>query len=124
MESADGDIGKRIPIARSTNLPVALQALRDYIVKAGGFVTQGEILEILSDALLVAFKLAGPMLIVSIGIGLVVAIFQAATQIHEQTLTFVPKVVVIALMLLFMGSWMIAVLSEFMQRLFLVMTNL
>lgn len=73
---------------------------------------------------MVAFKLAGPMLIVSVLIGLVVAIFQAATQIHEQTLTFVPKVIVLSLMLLFMGSWMIAIFKDFVGRLFMIMMNL
>ncbi len=81
-------------------------------------------MEILKEALLVAFKIAGPILAVSIVIGLVVAIFQAATQIHEQTLTFVPKVLAISVILLAFGSWMIAMLSDFMQRLFALMANL
>ncbi|RPF48403.1 flagellar biosynthetic protein FliQ [Hydrogenoanaerobacterium saccharovorans] len=87
-------------------------------------MTQGAALDILKEALLIAFKLAGPMLAVSIIVGLVIAIFQAATQIHEQTLTFVPKVIVISLILLFLGSWMITMLSEFMQRLFSIMAGL
>lgn len=87
-------------------------------------MSQGQVLQILSDALMVAFKLAGPLLLVSVLIGLVVAIFQAATQIHEQTLTFVPKVLVLSLMLLFMGSWMITTFSEFISRLFAMMMNL
>ena len=60
-------------------------------------MTQGDVLAILQDSLLVALKLAAPMLVASIAIGLVIAIFQAATQIHEQTLTFVPKVLVLSL---------------------------
>ena len=87
-------------------------------------MSQGQVLQILSDALMVAFKLAGPLLLVSVLIGLVVAIFQAATQIHEQTLTFVPKVLVLSLMLLFMGSWMITTFEEFINRLFAMMMNL
>ena len=63
-------------------------------------MTQGEVLAVFQEALLVAMKISAPLLIASIAIGLVVAIFQAATQIHEQTLTFVPKVLVIALMLI------------------------
>ena len=65
-----------------------------------------------------SFKLAAPILIASIVIGLLVAIFQAATQIHEQTLTFVPKVLVIALMLLVLGSWMIRIVTEFFNMIF------
>lgn len=87
-------------------------------------MTQGEVLGIFQEAILVAMKLAGPLLIVSIVIGLIVAVFQAATQIHEQTLTFVPKVLAIALLLLIMGSWMITMLSEFINHLFSLMVGL
>ncbi len=87
-------------------------------------MTQGEVLGIFQEAILVAMKLAGPLLIVSIVIGLIVAVFQAATQIHEQTLTFVPKVLAIALLLLIMGSWMITMLSEFINHLFSLMAGL
>ncbi len=87
-------------------------------------MTQGQILTILTDALMVSLKLAGPMLLVSVLIGLIVAIFQAATQIHEQTLTFVPKLICIAFLLLFTGSWMMTVFSEFVDRIFIIMRNL
>ena len=87
-------------------------------------MTQGEVLGVFQEALIVALKMAGPLLLVSIVIGLVVAIFQAATQIHEQTLTFVPKVLVIALLLLASGSWMITLLTEFVQKLFSIMASL
>ena len=63
-------------------------------------MSASDVLSILSEGFLVAFKIAGPLLIASIVIGLIVAIFQAATQIHEQTLTFVPKLIIIALILL------------------------
>lgn len=79
---------------------------------------------VFQEALLVALKLAGPLLVVSIVIGLVVAIFQAATQIHEQTLTFVPKVLVIALMLIAMGSWMMTLMNDLVQHLFSLMARL
>lgn len=81
-------------------------------------MTQADILDLFMNAMYVSFKLAAPLLIASILIGLIVAIFQAATQIHEQTLTFVPKVIVIALMLLLLGSWMITVISEFFTMIF------
>ena len=87
-------------------------------------MTQGDVLAILQDSLLVALKLAAPMLVASIAIGLVIAIFQAATQIHEQTLTFVPKVMVIALLLIIMGSWMMTLMDDLVQRLFQIMTRL
>ncbi len=75
-------------------------------------------MDILQGALLVALKLSAPLLLVSIAIGLVVAIFQAATQIHEQTLTFVPKVLAIALLLLVLGSWMMTVMNDYVNELF------
>lgn len=81
-------------------------------------MTQGQALDILKEALLVALKLAGPMLILSIVIGLLVSVFQAATQIHEQTLTFVPKLLIIAVLLLVSGSWMIETMQEFVYWLF------
>lgn len=84
----------------------------------GEIITQGRVLQIFQEAILLSLKLAAPLLIVSIVIGLVVAIFQAATQIHEQTLTFVPKILAIALLLLVLGSWMITLLSDFMVSLF------
>ena len=87
-------------------------------------MTQGDVLAILQDSLLVALKLAAPMLVASIAVGLVIAIFQAATQIHEQTLTFVPKVLVIALLLIIMGSWMMTLMDDLVQRLFQIMTRL
>ena len=81
-------------------------------------MTQSDVLDRLMNAMYAAFKLAAPVLIASIVIGLIVAIFQAATQIHEQTLTFVPKVIVIALMLLVLGSWMINIIQEFFTMIF------
>ncbi len=75
-------------------------------------------MEILQGAILVALKLTAPLLIVSIAIGLVVAIFQAATQIHEQTLTFVPKILAIAVLLLVLGSWMMTVMNDYVNELF------
>ena len=79
-------------------------------------MTQGDVLAILQDSLLVALKLAAPMLVASIAIGLVIAIFQAATQ--------VPKVLVIALLLIIMGSWMMTLMDDLVQRLFQIMTRL
>ena len=83
-----------------------------------------QVMEIMKEALLVAFEIAGPLLIISIAVGLLVAIFQAATQIHEQTLTFVPKLIVIALVLLALGSWMSKVMNEFVVELFAIMAAL
>ncbi|MEF9975908.1 MAG: flagellar biosynthesis protein FliQ [Oscillospiraceae bacterium] len=85
---------------------------------------QGQVMDIFREALIVCLKLAGPMLIISIVIGLLVSIFQAATQIHEQTLTFVPKLIVIALLLLLTGQWMIQVMQDFVTYLFNIIATL
>lgn len=87
-------------------------------------MTPESVMDLFREGILVSLKLVAPMLIVSIVIGLVIAIFQAATQIHEQTLTFAPKLLAIAIILLVMGSWMIQLLAEFMQRLFQLMIGL
>ncbi|MCL1804939.1 MAG: flagellar biosynthesis protein FliQ [Clostridiales bacterium] len=76
-------------------------------------MTQGDVVIYLRSALWTVMKLAAPLLLVSLALGLLVAIFQAATQIHEQTLTFVPKVVGIAFLLLILGNWMLTNLTDF-----------
>lgn len=87
-------------------------------------MTSAQVMSVFQDAIMTALKLSAPMLIISIVVGLIVAIFQAATQIHEQTLTFVPKVAAIAALLLMTGSWMIAVMVEFFQGIFALMAGI
>jgi flagellar biosynthetic protein FliQ len=67
---------------------------------------------------------AAPMLIVALVVGLLVSIFQAATQINEQTLTFVPKIVAVFITLLIFGSWVIKIVTVFTIGLFDVMATL
>ena len=86
-------------------------------------MTTEQVMEVMKEAMLVAFEMAGPLLILSIIVGLIVAVFQAATQIHEQTLTFVPKLIVIAVVLLATGSWMLNTFDGFVQRLFEIMAS-
>lgn len=81
-------------------------------------MNQGQVMEIFREALTITFMLAAPILIGSLAIGLIIAILQAATQVSEQTLTFVPKLLTIGAMLLILGPWMITQLSEFAVRLF------
>jgi flagellar biosynthetic protein FliQ len=68
--------------------------------------------------------IAGPLLIGSILIGLTISIFQATTQIQEQTLTFVPKIVAIFIMIVVFGPWMLNILLAFTQNLFTIMARL
>lgn len=60
-----------------------------------------------------ALKLVGPVLIAGLVVGVVIGILQAATQIQEQTLAFVPKLAVMILVLLALGPWMITILTDF-----------
>lgn len=68
-------------------------------------------------AILTAFYIAGPILIVSMVVGIIVSVLQATTQINEQTLTFVPKLIAIAISLLIFGSWMLTKAVEFTKYL-------
>lgn len=69
------------------------------------------------EAMIVAIKLTAPILLPSLAVGLIVAMFQAATQINEATLTFVPKVIVICLVLLVMGPGMLQMFVDYFQSL-------
>ena len=86
-------------------------------------MTQEIAMEIFTAAIGLAFKLAAPMLLLAMAIGLTIAIFQAATQIQEQTLTFAPKAVTIALALLIAGPWMTAEIIDFMSFIFTKMAE-
>ena len=74
--------------------------------------------EVLRSALIVTLKLGGPMLILSMLVGVIIAIFQAVTQIHEQTLSFILKLVVVVAVLLIGGGWMLETLMEFTKEIF------
>lgn len=69
-------------------------------------------------AIQVILMCAAPMLLAGMALGLIVSIFQAATQINEQTLTFIPKIVAVFLTLLIFGPWMIKVLVTFTTGLY------
>ena len=74
--------------------------------------------DILRDAVGVAIKLGGPMLVLSMLVGVVVAIFQAVTQIHEQTIGFVLKLIIVVGVLLVAGGWMMDTLQDYTREIF------
>ena len=74
--------------------------------------------DVLREAVSVALKLGGPMLILSMLVGVVIAIFQAVTQIHEQTISFMLKLIVVILVLLIGGSWMLTTLQDYTKEIF------
>ena len=81
-------------------------------------MSENLIIGIVQDALMTAVKIVGPILIVSIVVGLIISIFQATTQIQEQTLTFVPKLIAIGLTGLLLASFMSRTMVEFTERIF------
>ncbi|MDR0490931.1 MAG: flagellar biosynthesis protein FliQ [Oscillospiraceae bacterium] len=81
-------------------------------------LSQGEVINILKDAIYTVILSAAPMLIVAIVVGLIVSIFQATTQINEQTLAFVPKIVAVLLALLIFGGFIFSNIGGFVTRLF------
>ena len=81
-------------------------------------MTNGQISDLMYEVFVMAIRLAGPPPILSMLIGILISIIQAATQIHEQTLTFVPKLLVIGIVLVFTGSSMLTALQEFTVRIF------
>lgn len=78
----------------------------------------GDIGDIMYQLFVLAVQLAGPVLVISMLVGILIAILQAATQIHEQTLTFVPKLLVIGIILLVSGSNMLRTLQDFTISIF------
>lgn len=70
------------------------------------------------EAIMLTLMVSAPMLILGLVVGLAIAIFQAVTQIHEMTLTFVPKIVAVGLALLICFPWIINMLVGFTTRLF------
>ena len=87
-------------------------------------MTETYVLSFAQNAVMVALILAAPVLIVSLVIGSIISLFQAATQINEVTLTFIPKMIGIGLILAIMGSWMAQQLLAFTTAIFTNLPNM
>ena len=87
-------------------------------------VSQSEIISVLTDAITTVVLSAAPMLIVAMVVGLIVSVFQATTQINEQTLAFVPKIVCVMLTLLLFGGYIFSRIGGFVTRLFDTMNRI
>lgn len=87
-------------------------------------MTESMIISILKDALQTGIMVAAPILITATLVGLMIAIFQATTQIQEQTLTFVPKILISSLVGLLAGSWMLHMVISFTKRIFEIIANI
>jgi len=81
-------------------------------------MSEGAIVSLGRDAVLTVLLVAAPMLLAGLGVGLLVSLFQATTQIQEQTLTFIPKIVAVLVALVVFGAWMLRTLVEFTMRVF------
>ncbi|MEQ2579342.1 flagellar biosynthetic protein FliQ [Hominiventricola aquisgranensis] len=81
-------------------------------------MTNGEVLDLMYEVFVLAVQLGGPVLFISMLVGVLISIIQAATQIHEQTITFVPKLLVIGIILVFTGGNMLETLQDFTVRIF------
>ena len=84
-------------------------------------MTNGEVADLMYEVFVLVVQLAGPLLVISMLVGVLISVLQAATQIHEQTITFVPKLLVIGLILVFTGSKMLQTLQDFTIRIFELM---
>lgn len=81
-------------------------------------MNEAMILDVFAEAIQLILMLSAPMLVTALIVGLVISVFQATTQIQEQTLAFVPKVLAIFMMLMFAGPWLLNTMVTFTTELF------
>lgn len=80
-------------------------------------MSDNDVMHIAVQAMIIGAKLAAPILIVSLVMGFLISLLQSVTQVQEMTLTFVPKLVAVAIILLFLGNWMMHEMVTFTQTL-------
>ncbi|MGO9752775.1 MAG: flagellar biosynthesis protein FliQ [Solirubrobacteraceae bacterium] len=81
-------------------------------------MNQDTVVSLATQAMTLAMEVAGPMLLVGLCVGLVVSLFQAVTQIQEQTLSFIPKIVGLAVLIVILGPWMLGQLVTYATNLY------
>ena len=79
--------------------------------------------DVMREAVGVAIKLSSPMLLLSMLVGMIVAVLQAVTQIHEQTISFILKLIVVVLVLLVGGGWMLETLQDYIRQIFMIIAS-
>lgn len=87
-------------------------------------MNQDTVVNLASQAMSLALKVAGPLLLVGLVVGLLVSIFQAVTQIQEQSLTLIPKIVGIAVVVVLLGPWMLGQLVSYTTNLYTAIPTL
>lgn len=80
-------------------------------------ITQDAVLDIAREAIYTIVIVSAPMLLVALVVGLIISIFQTVTSIQEQTLTFVPKILAVFLVMIIAGSWMLNTILELITEL-------
>ena len=81
-------------------------------------MSDADVTEIAAHTMMVAAKVAAPILLTALLVGFAISLFQAATQIQEQTLSFVPKIIAVAIALVLTGNWVLSELVSFTESLF------
>ena len=81
-------------------------------------MTEGQVVDVARETLWIIIKVASPLLVVSLIVGLMISIFQTVTSIQEQTLTFVPKLLAIFLVIMLTGNWIMNTIVAFMVELY------
>ncbi|MDD4799121.1 MAG: flagellar biosynthesis protein FliQ [Clostridia bacterium] len=81
-------------------------------------MSASDVLVIGREAVMTGLAIASPFLVISLLIGIIIAVFQAATQIHEQNIVFVPKIIATGIILVVLGSWIIRVMINFTENIF------
>ena len=76
------------------------------------------VMQVAREALYVAMLVSAPVLLAALGLGLIIGMFQAATQIQEMTLSFIPKLIAMGLAIMLAGPWMLGLLVDFTKRLY------
>lgn len=81
-------------------------------------MTPDTVMSLTYSAMKLALSMAGPVLLITLVVGLVISVFQAATQVNEMTLSFIPKLLAVSLSLVLLGPWLIQNMVNFMHSLF------
>jgi flagellar biosynthetic protein FliQ len=87
-------------------------------------MNQDTVVSLATQAMTLAVEIAGPMMLLGLVIGLVVSIFQAVTSIQEQSLSFIPKIIGLAALIVILGPWMLDQLVSYAQNLYLSIPQL
>jgi flagellar biosynthesis protein FliQ len=87
-------------------------------------MNQDTVVNLASQAMSLALKVAGPLLLVGLVLGLLVSVFQAVTQIQEQSLTLIPKIVGVAVVVVVLGPWMLGQLVSYTTNLYTAIPSL